>query len=35
VNPTSPMPPYQQLLEEDPEQFDKLVEYVASLKSEE
>jgi menaquinol-cytochrome c reductase cytochrome b/c subunit len=35
VNPTSPMPPYTQLLEENPEQFDKLVEYVASLKSEE
>jgi menaquinol-cytochrome c reductase cytochrome b/c subunit len=34
VNPTSPMPPYTQLLEENPEQFDKLVEYVASLKSE-
>jgi menaquinol-cytochrome c reductase cytochrome b/c subunit len=35
VNPTSPMPPYTQLLEENPEQFDKLVAYVASLKSEE
>jgi menaquinol-cytochrome c reductase cytochrome b/c subunit len=34
VNPTSPMPPYTQLLQENPEQFDKLVEYVASLKSE-
>jgi menaquinol-cytochrome c reductase cytochrome b/c subunit len=35
VNPTSPMPSYQQLLEENPEQFQKLVEYVASLKGEE
>jgi len=35
VNPTSPMPSYQALLEENPEQFDKLVEYVASLKGEE
>jgi menaquinol-cytochrome c reductase cytochrome b/c subunit len=35
VNPTSPMPPYTQLQQENPEQFDKLVEYVASLKSEE
>jgi menaquinol-cytochrome c reductase cytochrome b/c subunit len=35
VNPTPPMPPYTQLREENPEQFDKLVEYVASLKSEE
>jgi menaquinol-cytochrome c reductase cytochrome b/c subunit len=34
VNPTSPMPPYTELLEENPEQFDKMVEYVASLKSE-
>jgi menaquinol-cytochrome c reductase cytochrome b/c subunit len=34
VNPTSPMPPYTQLQQENPEQFDKLVEYVASLKSE-
>ena len=33
VNPTSPMPPYTQLQQENPEQFDKLVEYVASLKS--
>ena len=29
------MPPYTDLLEENPEQFDKMVEYVASLKSEE
>jgi menaquinol-cytochrome c reductase cytochrome b/c subunit len=35
VNPTSPMPSYRSLLEENPEQFDKLVEYVASLKGEE
>jgi menaquinol-cytochrome c reductase cytochrome b/c subunit len=33
VNPTSPMPPYTQLQRDHPEQFDKLVEYVASLKS--
>ena len=35
MNPTSPMPSYQSLQEENPEQFDKLVEYVASLKGEE
>ena len=35
VNPTSPMPSYQSLEQENPEQFDKLVEYVASLKGEE
>jgi menaquinol-cytochrome c reductase cytochrome b/c subunit len=35
VNPTSPMPSYQSLQQENPEQFDKLVEYVASLKGEE
>jgi mono/diheme cytochrome c family protein len=34
VNPTSPMPSYASLQEENPEQFDKLVEYVASLKGE-
>jgi hypothetical protein len=34
VNPTSPMPSYRKLQEENPEQFDKLVDYVASLKSE-
>jgi hypothetical protein len=34
VNPTSPMPSYQSLLDENPKQFDKLVEYVASLKGE-
>jgi hypothetical protein len=32
INPTSPMPSFQALREEQPEQFDKLVEYVASLK---
>jgi menaquinol-cytochrome c reductase cytochrome b/c subunit len=35
VNPTSPMPSYRSLQQENPEQFDKLVEYVASLKGEE
>jgi menaquinol-cytochrome c reductase cytochrome b/c subunit len=35
VNPTSPMPSYESLRTENPEQFDKLVEYVASLKGEE
>jgi menaquinol-cytochrome c reductase cytochrome b/c subunit len=35
VNPTSPMPSYSTFREENPEQFDKLVEYVASLKGEE
>jgi menaquinol-cytochrome c reductase cytochrome b/c subunit len=35
VNPTSPMPSYQSLQQEHPEQFNKLVEYVASLKGEE
>jgi hypothetical protein len=35
VNPTSPMPSYASLRQENPEQFDKLVEYVASLKGEE
>ena len=34
VNPTSPMPAYTQLEQDQPEQFDKLVEYLASLKSE-
>jgi menaquinol-cytochrome c reductase cytochrome b/c subunit len=32
INPTSPMPSFRALREEQPEQFDKLVEYVASLK---
>jgi menaquinol-cytochrome c reductase cytochrome b/c subunit len=35
VNPTSPMPSYRSFQAENPEQFDKLVEYVASLKGEE
>ena len=34
VNPTSPMPSYQSLQQEEPEQFAKLVDYVASLKGE-
>ncbi len=34
INPTSPMPSYASLQEEHPEQFDKLVDYVASLKGE-
>ena len=34
INPTAPMPRYQTLKDSDPEQFDKLVEYVASLKTE-
>jgi menaquinol-cytochrome c reductase cytochrome b/c subunit len=34
INPTPPMPSFQALREEQPEQFDKLVEYVASLKGE-
>jgi menaquinol-cytochrome c reductase cytochrome b/c subunit len=34
INPTSPMPPYREFQQDSPEQFDKLVEYVASLKSE-
>jgi menaquinol-cytochrome c reductase cytochrome b/c subunit len=34
INPTSPMPSFRSLRDEHPEQFDKLVEYVASLKSE-
>jgi menaquinol-cytochrome c reductase cytochrome b/c subunit len=35
VNPTPPMPSYQSLAQENPEQFNKLVQYVASLKGEE
>jgi menaquinol-cytochrome c reductase cytochrome b/c subunit len=35
VNPTSPMPPYREFQRENPEQFNKLVQYVASLKGEE
>jgi menaquinol-cytochrome c reductase cytochrome b/c subunit len=34
VNPTPPMPSYAQLREENPQQFDQLVEYVASLRGE-
>jgi menaquinol-cytochrome c reductase cytochrome b/c subunit len=34
VNPTPPMPPYRQMQQDNPEQFDQLVEYVASLKGE-
>jgi menaquinol-cytochrome c reductase cytochrome b/c subunit len=34
VNPTAPMPKYDTLRQENPDQFDKLVQYVASLKSE-
>ena len=34
VNPTSPMPSFRTLQKEHPEQFDKLVDYVSSLKSE-
>jgi mono/diheme cytochrome c family protein len=34
VNPTSPMPSYQQLQTENPKQFDQLVDFVASLRSE-
>jgi menaquinol-cytochrome c reductase cytochrome b/c subunit len=35
INPTSPMPSYASLREENPAQFDKLVQYLASLKGEE
>ena len=34
VNPTPPMPAYRQMREENPEQFNQLVEYVASLRGE-
>lgn len=34
VNPTSPMPSYQQMREQNPEEFDELVNFVASLRSE-
>ena len=34
VNPTSPMPSYAQLREQKPEEFDELVNFVASLRSE-
>jgi menaquinol-cytochrome c reductase cytochrome b/c subunit len=33
VNPTSPMPPYDKLRTDNPEQFDQLVSYIASLRS--
>src|SRR5919112_5062626 len=32
VNPTPPMPPYRRLRQEHPDQFNQLVEYVASLR---
>jgi len=32
INPTPPMPAYRQLRDEDPEKFDALVDYLASLK---
>ncbi len=32
VNPTAPMPSYQSLREENPQQFDELVDYLSSLK---
>jgi menaquinol-cytochrome c reductase cytochrome b/c subunit len=35
VNPTPPMPSYQSFRDDNPEQFDKLVDYVASLKGSE
>jgi quinol---cytochrome c reductase cytochrome c subunit, bacillus type len=34
INPTSPMPSFRALREDKPDQFNKLVEYVASLKGE-
>ena len=34
VNPTPPMPPYRQLQQNNPQQFNQLVEYVASLRDE-
>ena len=34
VNPTPPMPNYSQLRQEHPDQFNQLVDYVASLRSE-
>ena len=34
INPTAPMPRYQTLKDSNPEQFDKLVEYLGSLKTE-
>ncbi|MGH2743874.1 MAG: c-type cytochrome [Thermoleophilaceae bacterium] len=35
VNPTSPMPSYESFQRENPEEFNKVIEYVASLKGEE
>jgi len=34
VNPTSPMPPYSRLRENEPEQFNQLVEFISSLREE-
>jgi menaquinol-cytochrome c reductase cytochrome b/c subunit len=34
INPTSPMPPYRKLRDSNPQQFDQLVKFVASLKTE-
>jgi hypothetical protein len=34
VNPTPPMPSFQSFRTQNPDQFNKLVQYVASLKSE-
>jgi cytochrome c551/c552 len=34
VNPTSPMPSYKTLREQNPQEFDQLVQFVASLRSE-
>jgi quinol---cytochrome c reductase cytochrome c subunit, bacillus type len=34
INPTSPMPPYTKLRDSNPQQFDQLVKFVASLKTE-
>ncbi len=34
VNPTPPMPPYRTLQQDNPQQFNQLVQYVASLKAE-
>jgi len=32
INPTPPMPTYSKLRQENPEQFDQLVDFLASLK---
>jgi len=34
VNPTAPMPPYENLRESDPKQFEELVNFIASLRAE-